>query len=326
MCKQNYHFETIKKIHYKSLIAQAWAFTQHNKRLIVWYGWPTTFISITVGVFYIFYQFMSFRSSHLFLNEDKAFVVQLITGIIQFLKDHPSLLTVSIIIGILFALCYFIIPTFFEAGIIQFIARSHNGQKPRLSDGIGYGFKSFLPLLEYHALMKAFSIVTVITEGAFVLRNFEVDTFKLLMIPMVIIAIMGIIMSLLFTFTNFFIVIDEEEVFKSISKSSSLVLTHWQHTILITILMTIIGVRIFINILIALTIPIIMVLTAGLVATFGIPQVGIFVGIILGLIALIAAAYFGAIIHIFANAVWTITFLELTKEEEVNAREVQSEA
>ena len=44
--------------------------------------------------------------------------------------------------------------------------------------------------------------------------------------------------------------------------------------------------------------------------------IGVIVGSIVGVIALYFASYFLGIFHVFATAVWTFTFLELTTEEE----------
>lgn len=292
--------------------------------MIMWFAFVPSFLTILVGSFYVAYQIMSFRSSHLFLNEKKQFITQLFDFIFGFFKNNPTITLILLIVAGIVILFYMLLPTMLEGGLIQMIARKYNKQQPRIIDGIGYGFASFLPLLEYHAISKSFSVFTVITTGALFLRNTEIETFQLLSIPMVFIGLVGLIMTILFTYTDFFIVIDKEDIFKSISKSCSLVLTNWHHTFLIMILMIIISIRILINILLVLIIPAIIMISGAIIAAFTMAKIGIIVGVIIGIVALVIASYFTAIIHVFADAVWTFTFLELTKEEQLNAREKQS--
>jgi len=52
-----------------------------------------------------------------------------------------------------------------------------------------------------------------------------------------------------------------------------------------------------------------------------VPATGIIIGGIIGAILLVLAAYMNGIVDIFSYTVWTYTFLELTSEEIVSARE-----
>lgn len=307
---------------YRNIISEAWEFTQKEKKLIMWYGFLPAFLTLLVGILYLSYQILSFRSSHLFLNEEKSFTFQIIETILPILQGNPRLTLALIITTAFTALLYFLLPTLFEASVIQYIARKHNGQEVTLAKALGYGWKSFLPLLEFHTIAKSFSIFAVITEIGFILRNFDTETVKFLSIPVILIGLVGFVLSVLFTYTDYFIVIDEEEIFKSISKSVNLVMTHWQHTLLMMILMVIIGVRIILNVIIILAVPAIIFISTAVIAALGIEKIGIYIGSAIGLLTLLSASYFTAIISVFANSVWTMTFLKLSTEEEVSPRQV----
>jgi Cu/Ag efflux pump CusA len=117
-------------------------------------------------------------------------------------------------------------------------------------------------------------------------------------------------------------VIDDKGVFESMKKSGKLVIMHWKHTFLITVLMILIGIRIIIQAVLVFLIPAIVVLITGYIATITIPVTGVIIGGIAGFIALIVAAYLNGIVDIFSYTVWTHTFLEISSEKEVSAREV----
>jgi len=85
--------------------------------------------------------------------------------------------------------------------------------------------------------------------------------------------------------------------------------------------MLVITLRIILNIVLVLLVPSLIFLAAGLIATVTLAKIGILIGAIVGLIALLFASYFTGILEVFANAVWVFTFLELTEQGEVSARD-----
>lgn len=313
-------------MNYRQLIAEAWNFTQKNKPLIVWYGFIPSFLTTTFGIFYLMYQFFAFKRSPLFDNAPTSFLHEVSRFVFQFVTTNLQISIPLVVILAIFGLLYLFLPTLLQASAIQFIARRKNGQNVTLGDAFKYGIFAFLPLLEYHLIIKTFGVFSILTEAAFVLRNLGGAIFKILLPLFIFIVVVGIILTLFFTYTDFFIVIDKKGVMRSIGASAKLVILHWQRTFLITILMLIIGLRIILQVIFVLLIPALVLLIAGYLATVKLAQIGFLIGIGIGLIALLFAAYLGGIVNIFSNAVWTYTFLELTSEKETSAREVASEA
>ena len=106
-------------------------------------------------------------------------------------------------------------------------------------------------------------------------------------------------------------------------RSVKLVILSWQHTFLIAILMLIIGLRVIVNIIAVLLVPALLFVSAGLLATLALAKAGIIIGIVMSVAGLAAASYFSGILHIFANTVWTFTFLELMDEANVKEHFVE---
>ncbi|MBD3360559.1 hypothetical protein GF366_02030 [Candidatus Peregrinibacteria bacterium] len=307
---------------YKKIIADSWSFTQKNKKLIIWFGFIPSLFTTTVGVGYFAYQFFAFKQSYLFSDVDKSFLHDVATFIWTFIQQHVSWTVPLIIAAVLFGIIYFLFPTLAKASAIQSIARNRNGQKAGVGAGFRYGIMSFLPLFEYHLLIKTFAFFSILIEMSFVLRNLGPVIFKLFMPVFIILIILSLILTLLFTYTDFFIVIDGCKVFESMKKSAKLVVVHLKHTFLITILMLIIGIRIVIQAILVFLIPALIVLITGYIAAVALPVTGVIVGGIVGFLALLIAAYLNGIVDIFSYTVWTFTFLELTSEKEITARDV----
>ncbi len=308
-------------MNYKQIIVDSWVFTQKNKRLIIWFGFIPSLLTTAVGVFYLVYQFFAFKQSYLFTDEEESFFHDVISFIFAFIKEHLSWTVPLIIAAAIFAVFYFLYPTLAKASAIQMIARRRSGQEATVGTGLKHGILSFLVLFEYHLLIKTFAFFSIVIEMSFVLRNLGPAIFKLLLPVFIIFIIVSFVLTVLFTYTDFYIVIDGEGVFESMKKSAKLVLSHLKHTVLVGILMLIIGVRIFIQAILVFLIPALIVLITGYIATVALPITGLIVGGILGLVTLILAAYLNGIVDIFSYAVWTFTFLALSNEKELSARD-----
>jgi len=306
---------------YRQIIHDAWELTQQNKALIKVYAFLPALLTIIVGIFYFAYQFMAYKSSKLFEGWDRSFLLELVNFIYKFtVKDTdtaiPVLITAFIVI-----LFYLFLPAFCQGSMIQIIARSYNKQEVKLIEGVKYGLLSFLRILKFQLMMRSLSVISISATASIFLRSWGVEGIPIIITVFGLFMIIGFVLNLLFTYAEFFIVIDSEDVFPSISKSCGLVVSHWQMTFLIGILMLIIGVRILLQILLVLLIPALVIVPASYIAAVTLAQTGMIIGGVIGAIALFFAAYLSATINVFANAVWVITFLELSNVEETSARD-----
>lgn len=299
----------------RHIIAEAWHFTRENKKLMWWYAFVPSILTTLIGILYLAYQFFSFKRSPLFEDAPRSFLTEVITATFGFLKENENLLIPTIITVVIILILYALLPTLLQGGLIQIIARMRKGESVKTSDGISYGLLVFLPLLEYHLLIKGFSLISLFTEAGFVLRNLGPGALKTLLPVFIAAAVIGLILTLLFTYSEFFIVLDKKPVLRSMGRSAKLVVLSWQHTFLIALLMLIIALRIFINIIAVLLVPAMLVFAAGFLATLTLTKIGIVVGAVIALIGLFVASYFTGILNVFANAVWTFTFLELMHEK-----------
>lgn len=306
---------------YKKIIAESWEFTQSNKKLIRWLGFFPALFTTTFGVGYMTYQFFAFRSSYIFSDGEDHFLFDVLGTIWDFVTSHVSLTMPLVIVTVILAIIYLLFPTLAKAAAIQVISRKRNGQDASVGTGIRYGIMTYLPLLEYHLLIKTFTVFSILTEMSFVVRNLGPVIFKLLLPVFILAFIVGVILTLLFTYADFYIVIDQKGVIESMKASAKLVITNWMHTFLITLLMIIIGVRVIIQAFLVFLIPILIIVVSGYIATVTLPVTSIVIGGVAGAVALVVASYITGVVDVFAYAVWTFTFLEFTSQKEVSARD-----
>lgn len=299
----------------RHIIAESWYFTRENKKLMWWYAFVPSLLTTLIGILYLTYQFFAFKRSPLFEDAPRSFLTEVITTTFDFLKQNENLLIPTIVMVIVVLVLYALLPTLLQGGLIQIIAKKRRGEHVKTSDGITYGFLAFLPLLEYHLLIKGFSLFSLFTEAGFILRNLGPGALQTLLPVFISAAVVGLALTLLFTYSEFFIVLDKKPVLRSMGRSAKLVVLSWQHTFLIVILMLVIGLRILINIIAVLLVPALLFFSAGFLATLTLTKIGIAIGSVVALFVLFVASYFTGILNVFANAVWTFTFLELMDEK-----------
>jgi len=312
-------------MNYKQTIADSWKFTQENKKLIYWFGFLPSFLTTSVGIGYLGYQFFAFKKSYLFDNSDTSFLHDVFRFAWDFFNNHSSIGILFVVIAIVVGILWFLVPTLFKASAIQAIARAKNGQPSGPGIGLKYGIMSFLPLLEFHAIVKTFAPFSIIIEMGFVLRNLGVTIFDMLLPVFILILIFSVIFVLLFTYSDLFIIIDHENIMSAMKKSAKLVILSWQQTFLITLLMIIIGVRIVIQAIFVFLIPAIILIGGAFIATLTVKSFFIVIVGILAVAGLVIAAYLGGIVDIFSYTVWTYTFLDLTSQKEISARDTCAE-
>ncbi len=306
---------------YKERIYEAWQFTQSNKKLIIWYGFIPALLTTFVGILYVIYQILAFKSSPLFDDAPTSFLYELLTTILNFIQSNFSISIPLIIIGIIILIIFLLLPVLLDASMIQVIARRRNGQNVTLGDGLRYGVLRFLPLFEFSLLMKTFSFISITTEAAFILRNLGPNVFQNLLPVIIIFFVVALILHILFTFAEYYIVIDETGVTSGIVKSCTLVILNVQQTFMLVILMLIIAIRILIQMVLIIIIPAVIITGLAYYASVSLPEYGLVILGFLSVIFVLFASYLAAVVHVFSVAVWTHTFLDFTSEELVSARE-----
>lgn len=304
---------------YRAIITEAWAITQENKKLIWIYGFIPALLGALFSIGYFSYQFAAFWTSpyiHPDIPEEKHALIFLFNLLREGLSDYTSLTVLLLVVLTIFGICYLMVPVFAQGALIQILAHKRAGKDLSIAQGITFGFTRFLQLFEYHLALRTFSVIGLAGEAAFVFRNAGPGVFSFVGWFFLLAIIIGFIVTLLFTYAEYYLVIDKEGVVSSMLKSSGLVVRQWHHTFFMLLLMAIIVVRLGLNVLIALLFPLLILGPFFLFTSLTTSTIFAVVGGIVALVALYFSSYFLATFHVFATGVWTFTFLDLTKEDQ----------
>lgn len=305
-------------MNYRAIIQEAWVMTQGNKKLIWWFALVPALLSLLVDIVYLSYQAIAFWHSPYVraeaAEESPSFILIARKGLGLF-EASPSLGVFILIIIAIVALGYLFLPVFTQGSLIQLVSHMRKGQPLSVAKGISYGFARFLQLFEYHAFIKTFSFVGILTEASFAFRVFGPETFSFFGWIFLLVFILALFFTLLFTYSEYYIVLEKEGVFTSIFRSGGLVMRQWHHTLFMLLLMGIIIARMVLNIMIAMLIPVLIVAPIFIFTSLAVAKIGVVIGSLAALVILYFASYFFGVFHVFATAVWTFTFQDLTKED-----------
>lgn len=303
----------------RDIVRKAWQVTQVHLKKLIWYGAVPAFFSILVTSGYIAYQYSAFRNS-VFLGASSSSLLEDLGFAWNWMVSHGALTTIGIILAILVLLAYILLPPIFKGTLIRALMNIRY-YKP-ISGSAEVGVRKFFPMFEFGLITGAFSIVTLFSESSFILRWWGQNIFFLVLPILLFIGMIGLIASFLFTYTEYFIILEDHRLIQAIKESVVLVISNLRKTILIFILMVLISARIILNAILVLFIPMLVIGLTSYFSTIFLSTVGIVIMGILSFIILLIASYLMGLFSVFATAVWVFTFAALVDKKVPEMKDV----
>jgi len=225
-------------------------------------------------------------------------------------------ITITVLLGVIF-ICELFVPTLATGAIIGLAAKSYT--KEEVKGGLILALYNFFPILEVHGLFLVSNITAVITVASIILRYGGETGFGGLALGFLIFLwIFGTVFHFLASFSEEEIVIRKSGVFAAIGRSFKLIISHLSHTVFVFVLLFVISLRIIINAVMILLIPA-LALGFGWMLTFFLSHTLSYgIAFVLGVGLLVGAAYFFAYLTVFKQTVWTLTYLELSKQKDLD--------
>lgn len=304
----------------RDIVRKAWQITQVHLKKLIWYGAIPAFFSVVVSSLYLLYQYHAFKTSELFSDQTDTHVVEKAMGAMGVIAAHPGLTLTLIIVSVFFFAGYTILPPIFHGTLIHAVMKIKDYES--IEGSLEVGVRRFFPMFEFGLLVGSFSIITLFTEGSFVVRWWGVNIFLFVLPILLFVVMVGLIISFLFTYAEYFIVMDGKGLMASIKESTILVLANLRKTFLIFVLMILISARIILNVILVLLIPGLIILLGGYVATTFWSVVGLIVIGILSLVVLVVSSYLLGLFRVFTTAVWVLTYAILAHKTKPPIKDV----
>lgn len=298
-------------MNYPEIFRQAWAITTQHRYLRT-LGTIASLFAILVGCLRIRY----ILPQPIGTGMDVWIFLQQNT-------DSPILYAILLLLGLglMYALT-FIFGVISEGGMISAITKiyDHNAEL-NISKTISFGIQSFLSLTEYRVLTNVFQIshfIIYILLVRFYLRIYlPQSTILQELTPFLI--VLGIIITLatiLLNYAEYHLIIHKAQVIDSIKKSATLVLFHFQETLLITLLIVLMTIRSLITMLLIFALPAIAIYIITFTKILLPENIALAVALTFVILLFIWSVMISGTLMVFTNAVWTISFLELEKKKE----------
>ncbi len=296
----------------REIIAEAWAITTTEGHLRLW-GFISSLFETLRNIELLLYQFYYLYK---FLNHET--VGWLDVELLLF-KGLPLwiFITTLVLTLILFIIELFL-PTLATGAVIGLAAKSY--RKEPVKGGLILGLYNFFAILEIHGMFLLSGFPIILTAFSLILRYSGGSDFirTTALIALAFFTLISTIFGFFASFSEEAVVIRRVGVFGGVAQSFKLIISYWSHIFFLLLLMLVISVRILINATLVLLIPGIAVAIGILLTWFLSVQLSVAIALFVGFLLTVLASYFLAYLHVFKQTVWTITFLELSRQKDLN--------
>jgi hypothetical protein len=294
----------------REIIAQAWTITKSEPKLRRW-GFIWAFFETLRDVEMLLYQ-AYFMYWYL-----KGVSVGWLSVEMIFLEHLPFWLfiTITVVLVLLIPLEMFV-PTVATGSVIGLAAKAK--RKEEVKGGLVLGLYNFFPILEIHGLFVLSSVTTMITAVSMIFRYGAGDMKYFFISVIVLLWLIATFFRFLGGFAEEAVVIRKLGVFAAIGSSFKLIISHLTHIMFLLMLLFVISIRILLNTIIVLLFPAIIIGVALGLAVFLSPALSYLIAGIVGLLLMLGASYFFAYLHVFKQTVWTLTYIELSSQKELD--------
>ena len=293
---------------YVRILADAWALTTSTKKL-TWFVFGPSVAFIIMFIAEVAWQYSMAGEEFGWIEEGRTY--QLIGDSVSAVSHSGAGWLVLLVIGI-GALFLFVLEPWIHATLILSIHQKFEQPERRLSlrKQLFDGHAHFVKLLEYHALLAPFSMVSLILYTASFFRyTHGGDTFYSVFLPfLIIMGVLAIFTHFFFIFMPFFLVCEKEEFFKAMTRSVGLVFLHFGKTVSLFLVMILVNLRVIVNVIVVVGVPVGLISLATYFATSA--YYSLFLGFagLISLVLIAGAGYLTSILEVFAVSFWYRAF------------------
>jgi hypothetical protein len=294
----------------REIIAEAWALTLREKKLRRW-GCLSSFFQtlLTLKLLgyqaYFLYAYTSGKQVGLFDD-------------FEYLYGHlPLWLFITIGVSfLLLLLVEFVLPNMALGAIIGLAAKSH--KKEEVKGGLVLALFNFFPILAIHEFLVLSGWATVLSLSSMTARYIDGDAKFFIIGILVIFWLLSNVLKFFFSFAQPAVVIQRAGIFEAMGQSFKLIVSYLGQIVFLLLLLMVISLRIVLNVVIIVLIPAIMVGLGLLLTYFLSTTLSYIITGAVGVILVGVASYFFGYLEVFKEAVWTIMYIELKKNKDLD--------
>lgn len=298
----------------REIIAEAWTITRRERKIRLW-GFFSSFFETLFLAKLLIYQAW-FVVSYLRGNPIGFF------DDVIWLYDHVSgntFFTVLVVFFVLLAI-ELVFPSFARGAIVGLSAKAV--RKEELKGSMALAIYNFFPMFGIHEFFILGNIANVVTFSSLAVRYVDGDVKIFIIAVLAFFWLISVIFRFMASFAEPAVVVNRMGIFAAMGMSFKLIISYTGHVMFLWLLLFVISIRVAINTVFALLIPgIVIGLGIMLTHVFSSIQTVMLISVSVGILLILVASYFFAYLHVFRDAVWTITYLELKKFKDLTVIE-----
>jgi len=293
----------------REIVAQAWTITTTEPSIKRWGFFGTFFrllLDIKLIAYQIYFLISSLQGKEVGLFDDVIWLY----GVVSF-----GVFDTIVVAFLLLLLVEIFVPSMTDGPIIGLTAKSYKHEP--VTGGFILAVYNFFPVFTVHEIF-VFSGLNLLITAISILLRYGAGLTPFLIVVAIVLWSMSSVLKFLSSFSEPAIVIDKIGIFESISKSIKLVFSYPQHVMFLIVLLLMISIRVFINTVLIVCIPG-AAFGIGLLLTYVFtPAVSYTIAGLIGVALLFVMAYFFMYLHVFKQTVWTLMYMELKGEKELD--------
>jgi hypothetical protein len=295
----------------REIIAEAWAITTKELPIRRWAftsSFFETLLDVKLLVYQVYFAYKYFGDN----GEAGFFDIE-----IMIYHSMPFWAFMTFIITLLSLLVVEIfLPHLCTGAIIGLAAKSY--RKEEVKGGLVLGLYNFFSIFGIHEFLVLAGVSTVVTLSSLILRYVTEPLNWWSVAVLFILFLLSNLLRFLFSFANQAAVLQKVSIFTAMGKSFKLIVSHLSHVMFLLLLLFVISIRILLNTAMLILIPGIVVTIGYLLTLIISPIISYSIAGVVGVGLVVGASYFFAYIHAFKHTVWTITYLELIKQKDLD--------
>jgi hypothetical protein len=298
----------------REIVAEAWAITTRERVLWRW-GFIDSFFATLLSIKFLSFQLYVFYEFFFGANEASMFAMEE-----WLIANTPPWFWISTFITFAVLLVVeFFMPHFTEGALIGLTVKAHRGEE--LKGGIVLALYNFFPMFATHELFAFSSWNMLLSVISLTLRYFPPGMYAFIISTAVGLWIFSNVFKFLAGFAEEACVIKKTGIFEGVLRSYKLMVSHLGKIMFLLLLLLVISVRILLNAVIFVLIPAIVVGIGLLLTSFLSPVMTYLVGSAIAVLLVGLVSYSLAYLHVFNVAVWTLMFLHLDAEKDLDTLE-----
>lgn len=235
----------------------------------------------------------------------------------MFLKILETNIWLEILIILwIFLLWYFILVPIFDAWLVKYVDRKYKKIAISKSEAFWQWIYKFLQIFEYNNFFSPFKILSILNAYLFIIRLIWIQYLQITSYVFLVIFIFWIIINVLFSYTRFFIILEDKKIFEAIWESTKLAIVNPKITINLFFVIFILNLRVIFNFIIFLLFPIAIVSAITYISIKFLLIITILILSLIFIWFIIFIWYITAVLEIFNISLWYHAYIHWKENSE----------